>query len=86
MTQKFNKLSSINLIHEYLLVNDESSKVRGGWDSIHVVEVQKRSRSSRYKLTSTIMLHMITSKPVLSNMNLSGSMTRQVSRIQIEKI
>lgn len=52
--------------------------MRGAWDSIHVVEVQEAGRSATYKLTSTIMLYMKTNKPGHGEMNLSGSMTRQV--------
>lgn len=53
--------------------------MKGAWDSIHVFEVQERGRNAHYKLTSTIMLYMITNGQELGNVNLSGSMTRQVS-------
>jgi len=32
----------------------------GGWDSIHVFEAVERGRQAHYKLTSTIMLQLIT--------------------------
>ncbi|CAG8486138.1 1859_t:CDS:2 [Funneliformis caledonium] len=47
------------------------------WDSIHVFKANERGRGAHYKLTSTVMLYTITSKPELGHMNLSGSMTRQ---------
>ena len=41
-----------------LVAGDGSKKIRGCWDSIHVVEVQERGggRNAHYKLTSTAML------------------------------
>ena len=42
----------------------DSKKIKGCWDSIHVVEVQEKSsgRSAHYKLTSTSMLWLQTNK------------------------
>lgn len=59
---------------------DGSKKIKGCWDSIHVVEVQERSggRNAHYKLTSTAMLWLQTSKDASGVMNLGGSLTRQV--------
>jgi len=59
---------------------DGSKKIKGCWDSIHVVEVQEKSsgRSAHYKLTSTAMLWLQTSKSGSGTMNLGGSLTRQV--------
>ncbi len=34
----------------------------GSWDSIHVFEAVERGRQAHYKLTSTIMLHLLTKK------------------------
>jgi hypothetical protein len=34
----------------------------GSWDSIHVFETVERGRQAHYKLSSTIMLHLITRK------------------------
>ena len=63
----------------------------GSWDSIHVFETMERGRQAHYKLTSTIMLQLITRRVSAENsshqsvtwthdgeINLSGSMTRQV--------
>lgn len=60
-------------------VGDGSKKVRGTWDSIHVVEVQEKStgRNAHYKLTSTVMLWLQTNKAVSGSMSLAGSLTRQ---------
>lgn len=60
---------------------DGSKKIKGCWDSIHVVEVQEKStgRTAHYKLTSTAMLWLQTNKHGSGTMNLGGSLTRQVS-------
>ncbi|MEQ2161104.1 hypothetical protein GOODEAATRI_006300 [Goodea atripinnis] len=59
---------------------DGSKKIKGCWDSIHVVEVQEKSsgRTAHYKLTSTVMLWLQTTKTGSGTMNLGGSLTRQV--------
>ncbi|KAG8815699.1 F-actin-capping protein subunit beta, partial [Serendipita sp. 401] len=49
----------------------------GSWQSIHVFEASEKGRSAHYKLTSTIMLEMITKGPTVGDVNLSGSLTRQ---------
>jgi len=61
---------------------DGSDKIKGCWDSIHVVEVQEKSagRSAHYKLTSTAMLWLQTNKPGSGTMNLGGSLTRQMEQ------
>lgn len=62
----------------------------GSWDSIHVFEASERGRTAHYKLTSTVMLHIIAGKTVIgkeggdgasgeAKADLSGSLTRQVS-------
>ncbi|XP_055340176.1 F-actin-capping protein subunit beta-like [Paramacrobiotus metropolitanus] len=58
---------------------DGSKKIKGCWDSIHVVEVQDKSggRNAHYKLTSTAMLWLQTDKLASGTMNLGGSLTRQ---------
>ncbi|KAG0164388.1 hypothetical protein DFQ28_010349 [Apophysomyces sp. BC1034] len=62
-------------------VGDGVRRMKGAWDSIHVFEVAERGRTAHYKLTSTIMLYMITSNQQdLGNLNLSGSMTRQTEQ------
>jgi len=53
----------------------------GAWDSIHVFEVAERSRVGNYKLTSTVMLYMSKSgSSTLGDMELGGSMTRQIEQ------
>lgn len=61
---------------------DGSKKIKGCWDSIHVVEVAEKSsgRSAHYKLTSTSMLWLQTNKVGSGTMNLGGSLTRQVEQ------
>jgi len=50
----------------------------GGWDSIHVVEVnEKGDGKATYKLTSTLMLTMGVHKASVGDSNLSGCMTKQ---------
>jgi len=39
-----------------------SCEPSGSWDSIHVFETAERGRQAHYKLTSTIMLHLVTRK------------------------
>ncbi|KAJ8979402.1 hypothetical protein NQ317_015831 [Molorchus minor] len=57
-------------------------KIKGCWDSLHVVEVQEKSsgRTSHYKMTSTAMLWLQTNKPGSGTMNLGGSLTRQIEQ------
>lgn len=57
-----------------------TGKNEGGWDSIHVFEVLERGRSAQYKLTSTVMLHMLVNNVSLGTMDLSGNMTRQTEQ------
>ncbi|KAH9392740.1 hypothetical protein TYRP_005827, partial [Tyrophagus putrescentiae] len=59
---------------------DGSKKIKGCWDSIHVVEVQEKSsgRNAHYKLTTTVMLWLQTNKQSSGTMNLGGSLTRQI--------
>lgn len=77
-TLLFVLLSGVILIKK---AGDGSKKIKGCWDSIHVVEVQEKTsgRSAHYKLTSTAMLWLQTNKPGSGTMNLGGSLTRQVS-------
>lgn len=58
---------------------DGSKKIKGCWDSIHVIEVVEKSggRNAHYKITSTVMLWLQTNKESSGSMNLSGSLTRQ---------
>ncbi|CAF1146840.1 unnamed protein product [Rotaria sordida] len=61
-------------------VGDGSKKIKGCWDSIHVIEVQEKQsgRTAHYKLTSTVMLWLQTHKTMSGMMNLGGSLTRQL--------
>ncbi|XP_014279602.1 F-actin-capping protein subunit beta [Halyomorpha halys] len=61
---------------------DGSKKIKGCWDSIHVVEVQEKTtgRNAHYKLTSTVMLWLQTNKTGSGTMNLGGSLTRQMEQ------
>ena len=54
------------------------SRGAAAWDSIHVFEATDRARTSHYKLTSTVILHLASGNESLGEMNLSGNMTRQV--------
>ena len=47
----------------YLAMNPTTPyEPSGSWDSIHVFETVERGRQAHYKLSSTIMLHLITRK------------------------
>ncbi|XP_039250312.1 F-actin-capping protein subunit beta-like [Styela clava] len=61
---------------------DNTKKVKGCWDSLHIVEVLDKSggRNAHYKLTSTVMLWLQTTKSASGTMNLGGSLTRQVEK------
>jgi len=63
-------------------VGEGSGKIKGCWDSIHVIEVAERAngKHAHYKLTSTVMLWLQTNTPASGIMNLGGSMTRQVEQ------
>jgi len=68
----------------------------GSWDSIHVFEAGERGRQAHYKLTSTIMLQLVTHTrtegetegkqaggggwKMEGDVSLSGSMTRQTEQ------
>lgn len=69
---------------------DGNKKIKGCWDSIHVVEVQEKSsgRTAHYKLTSTAMLWLQTNKQASGTMNLGGSLTRQVRKnlMQLQRV
>jgi capping protein beta len=56
-----------------------NKKIKGCWDSIHVIEVGERATSTKvhYKLTSTVMLWLQTNKAGSGMMNLGGSLMRQ---------
>ncbi|KAF8271206.1 F-actin-capping protein subunit beta [Lactarius quietus] len=69
------------------------SEPSGSWDSIHVFETVERGRQAHYKLTSTIMLQLLTHRESVDadakdsaawkhdgEVSLSGSMTRQTEQ------
>ena len=80
---KKKSLSGVILIKR---AGDGARNIKGCWDSIHVIEVQEKStgRSAHYKLTSTVMLWLQTSRPGSGTMNLGGSLTRQVRTQRIK--
>ncbi|KAL2915245.1 F-actin-capping protein subunit beta [Polyrhizophydium stewartii] len=56
---------------------DEPGKDAGTWDSIHVLEVTEKGKAARYRITSTIMLHINSAtSPKAPSINLSGALTR----------
>ncbi len=56
-----------------------SGSGKGGWDSIHVLEVTEAAgkRSAHYKLTSTVILDLGLSSGTVDNLDLAGNLTRQ---------
>lgn len=58
--------------------NGEPEDATGSWQSIHVFEASERGRSAHYKLTSTVMLELVTKGEGVGDVKLSGSLTRQV--------
>ncbi|TDL19933.1 F-actin capping protein, beta subunit [Rickenella mellea] len=81
-----------------VLTPSSPTEPSGSWDSIHVFEASERGRTAHYKLTSTIMLQLVTrrsgngsgnekgkeadgdGRSSESEVNLSGSMTRQIEQ------
>jgi len=57
--------------------DSDAEDATGSWQSIHVFEASERGRSAHYKLTSTVMLEMVTKNGTVGDVNLSGSLTRQ---------
>lgn len=53
---------------------------QGSWDSIHVFEANERGRTAHYKLTSTVMLHVLRRDGAIGELELGGSMTRQTDQ------
>jgi len=52
---------------------------KGGWDSIHVLEVSEAAskRSAHYKLTSTVILDLGMKSESVGGLELAGNLTRQ---------
>jgi capping protein (actin filament) muscle Z-line, beta len=59
--------------------NSGGSAGKGGWDSIHVLEVNEGAakRNAHYKLTSTVILDLGLSSSSIDNLELAGNLTRQ---------
>lgn len=61
-----------------VLIKKSGADLQGGsWDSIHIVEVEP-GKTSNYKLTSTILLQIVSKGDKGPNIELGGSLTRQV--------
>ncbi|KAI5778629.1 F-actin-capping protein subunit beta [Geopyxis carbonaria] len=69
--------AGVVLLKKSIAAGDSSSS---SWDSIHVFEALERARNCHYKLTSTVILNMVTAGEGLGEMDLSGNMTRQVEQ------
>ncbi|XP_072461597.1 F-actin-capping protein subunit beta-like isoform X2 [Notamacropus eugenii] len=61
-----------------------SKTIKGCWDSIHVVEVLEKSSGhiAHYKLISTVMLWLQTGQSDSGTMNLGGSLTREMEKVE----
>ncbi|KAF3938576.1 hypothetical protein ABW19_dt0209948 [Dactylella cylindrospora] len=66
------------LMKAFLTASTATSKSEGTWDSIHVFEALDRARTAHYKLTSTVILNMVSNNETIGHMDLSGNMTRQI--------
>ena len=55
---------------------------KGGWDSIHVLEVNEApaKRSAHYKLTSTVILDLGMQSAAVDSLELAGNLTRQTQQ------
>ncbi|WPH02292.1 f-actin-capping protein subunit beta [Acrodontium crateriforme] len=55
---------------------------KGGWDSIHVLEVAESAtkRSAHYKLTSTVILDLGLKSSSVDSLELAGNLTRQTQQ------
>jgi len=61
---------------------DLKNKFRSSWDSIHVIEVHEKGagRNAHYKLISTVMLWLQNTRSGSGQMDLGGSLSRQVEK------
>lgn len=66
-----------NVANGLVLATAPAGSNKGVWDSIHVFEAIDRARTSHYKLTSTVILHLSAANEALGEMDLSGNLTRQ---------
>jgi len=54
----------------------------GWWDSIHVFEVTEAKKGTyEYKLTTTVMVSMSVKNPLVGEVDLSGNMTQQDTKV-----
>lgn len=54
--------------------------MNGQWDAIHVLEVVDKPRGMfNYKITSTILVNMANHDSKLGELDLGGTLTRQVT-------
>ena len=55
---------------------------KGGWDSIHVLEVNEAptKRNAHYKLTSTVILDLGLHSSTVDSLELAGNLTRQTQQ------
>jgi len=75
------------VLFKKIMKRSSEADASGSWDSIHVFESSERGRQAHYKLTSTIMLNMVTRAATdggntkrKGEIGLSGSMTRQTEQ------
>ncbi len=63
-------------------VSEGGARGRGGWDSIHVLEVNESAtkRSAHYKLTSTVILDLGMQSAAVDSLELAGNLTRQTQQ------
>lgn len=68
----------------FLVKKDVTEKKRavssGCWDSIHVIEANTQGSECSYRLTTTVMLSMTVPNHEAGDVNLSGSLTRQMPK------
>ncbi|KAK4629294.1 F-actin-capping protein subunit beta [Fulvia fulva] len=65
-----------------LFKKEVTGKGQGGWDSIHVLEVNEAAtkRSASYKLTSTVILDLGLQSTQVDSLELAGNLTRQTQQ------
>lgn len=63
------------LVHKELDEKVDEGQVKGGWNSIHVIEATKKNNQSEYsyKLTSTVLVDLVITNEELGTVQLSGS-------------
>jgi capping protein beta len=59
----------------------------GSWDSTHIFEVLPKQKIAEYKLTTTVMLHLVNPETAQNpKIELGGSLTRQVLYFHVGRI